>query len=75
MMIGMMIFQRLQPLDLITKDARELQKFIKEKKENLRKDRFETNDKEKESKHKHELDHSREREQAKEKKEEKITRK
>ncbi|EXC04821.1 F-box-like/WD repeat-containing protein [Morus notabilis] len=61
-------FSFLQPLDLITKDAYELQRIVKEKKENLQKDKSETNGKYNETKQKNEPDNAREREE-KEKKE------
>lgn len=56
-------FSFLQPLDLITKDASELQKIIKEKKENLQKDRVETNEKSNECKQDNEPEHAQEREE------------
>lgn len=55
-------FSFLQPLDLITKDAYELQRIVKEKKENLQKDKSETNEKDNETKQKSEMENARERE-------------
>ena len=63
-------FQFLQPLDLITKDVHELQKIIKEKKENLQRDK--PNEKEKddlENGQEHEHEPSKEREKEKQQKE------
>ncbi|CAH9077892.1 unnamed protein product [Cuscuta epithymum] len=58
-------FQLLQPLDLITKDVNELQKIIKEKKENLYKGKSRGKEKgHSESEH-HEREHVREREKEK----------
>ena len=53
-------FSFIQPLDLITKDAYELQRIIKEKRENLQKDRSKTNEKDNETKQKNEQDEARE---------------
>lgn len=58
-------FSFIQPLDLITKDACELQRIIKEKKENLHKDRFEANEKNTESKQDNEQEHAQAREEEK----------
>ncbi|XP_015884994.1 WD40 repeat-containing protein HOS15 isoform X1 [Ziziphus jujuba] len=62
-------FSFLQPLDLITKDACELHKIIKEKKENPNKDRFEANEKNNESKQDNEPEHAQEREEEKKERE------
>ncbi|PON46887.1 Guanine nucleotide-binding protein, beta subunit [Trema orientale] len=58
-------FSYIQPLDLITKDAYELQRIIKEKRENLQKDRSKTNEKDNETKQKDEVDRAREGEEEK----------
>ncbi|CAK9139464.1 unnamed protein product [Ilex paraguariensis] len=63
-------FSFLQPLDLITKDVDELQKIIKEKKENLHKDKHRGKDKDtSEVDREHEREHAREREKEKQLKE------
>lgn len=58
-------FSFLQPLDLITKDASELHKIIREKRENLQKDKAETNEKKNECKQVNEPEHPPEREEEK----------
>ncbi|KAL5559111.1 hypothetical protein UlMin_035322 [Ulmus minor] len=66
-------FSFLQPLDLITKDAYELQRIIKEKKENLQKDRSETKEKNNETKQENERRNARETEEKKGKEQEQET--
>ncbi|KAA8528484.1 hypothetical protein F0562_035839 [Nyssa sinensis] len=63
-------FSFLQPLDLITKDVYELHKIIKEKKENLQKDRHREKNKDSNSfDEEHEQEHAREREKERQQKE------
>uniref|UniRef100_A0A5B6YHJ6 Putative F-box-like/WD repeat-containing protein TBL1XR1 isoform X1 n=1 Tax=Davidia involucrata TaxID=16924 RepID=A0A5B6YHJ6_DAVIN len=63
-------FSFLQPLDLITKDVYELQKIIKEKKENLQKDRHREKNKDSNGfDQAHEREHAREREKERQQRE------
>lgn len=63
-------FQFLQPVDLITKDVHELQKIIKEKKENLQRDKLKEKEKDaSENGQGHEHEPSKEREKEKQEKE------
>ncbi|XP_062101684.1 WD40 repeat-containing protein HOS15-like isoform X2 [Humulus lupulus] len=64
-------FSFIQPLDLISKDVYELQRIIKEKKENLKMDRVKADEKDNEIKQKIEQDHAPEGEEEKVKEQEK----